>query len=126
MGVAIASLEARLPRPLITLIQGEKFTQELQAIIDQEGVTDIVVGLPRGLNGQDTEQTVKIANFSKQIKSDFNLPVHFQDEAVTSKQAQSELQARGKIYEKSDIDALAATYILEDWLSEHSDHKELR
>ena len=62
-----------------------------------------------------------IAEFTKQLKQSFNLPVYFQDEAVTSKQAEAELQARGKHYEKSDIDALAATYILEDWLGEHKE-----
>jgi RNase H-fold protein (predicted Holliday junction resolvase) len=41
-----------------------------------------------------------------------------QDEAATSRQAESELQARGKPYSKEDIDALSATYILEDFISE--------
>lgn len=122
VGVAIASLDVRLPRPLTTLIQGESFLQELKQIITDESVSDLVIGLPRGLDGQTTEQTVAIANFTKELKQHFNLPVHFQDEAVTSKQAESELQSRRKSYVKSDIDALAATYILEDWFA---DHKEL-
>jgi RNase H-fold protein (predicted Holliday junction resolvase) len=35
---------------------------------------------------------------------------------VTSKQAEAELSSRGKPYSKADIDALAATYILDDFL----------
>ncbi len=42
-----------------------------------------------------------------------------QDEAVTSKHAEAELESRGKPYERGDIDALAATYILQDWLAEN-------
>jgi RNase H-fold protein (predicted Holliday junction resolvase) len=42
-----------------------------------------------------------------------------QDEAVTSKRAEAELEARGKPYQRGDIDALAATYILEDFLAGH-------
>lgn len=122
VGLAVASLAARLPHPLTTLIQGENFFGELRKIIEEESVTDLVVGLPRGLDGQTTEQTVTIANFTKELKREFGLPVHFQDEAVTSKQAESELQSKRKTYAKSDIDALAATYILEDWFA---DHKEL-
>ncbi len=121
VGVAIGSFAARLPQPLTTLINDENLVSELKRIIDTESVTDLVIGLPRGLQGQDTEQTIEIATFAKQLKQELNLTVHFQDEAVTSKQAESELQARGKTYDKSDIDALAATYILEDWFVGHKD-----
>jgi putative Holliday junction resolvase len=119
VGIAVASLIARLPSPLTTLEQGEKFFDELRAIVERESVSDFVVGLPRGLEGQSTEQTVETASFAKLLKEHFDLPVHFQDEAVTSRQAESELQARSANYTKADIDALAATYILEDWLREH-------
>ncbi len=119
--MAIASYSARLPRPLTTLIQGEGFLDELKKIVEAEDVSDIVIGLPRGMQGQDTEQTIAIATFAKEIKHQIDLPVHFQDEAVTSKLAESELQARGKNYAKADIDALAATYILEDWFADHKD-----
>jgi RNase H-fold protein (predicted Holliday junction resolvase) len=47
------------------------------------------------------------------------LPISWQDEAVTSVRAEEELRARGKPYVREDIDALAATYILEDYLHEH-------
>lgn len=119
VGLAVASMEARLPRPLTTLLRGENFFKELKEVIRQEAVTDLIVGLPRGLDGQSTEQTAEIERFSAQLQAEIDLPVHFQDEAVTSKQAEDELQSRGKTYEKSDIDALAATYILEDWLANY-------
>jgi RNase H-fold protein (predicted Holliday junction resolvase) len=38
---------------------------------------------------------------------------------LTSKLAETELEKRGKPYKKSDIDALAATYILDDYISAH-------
>jgi RNase H-fold protein (predicted Holliday junction resolvase) len=44
--------------------------------------------------------------------------VVFQDEALTSRKAESELNKRGKPYAKGDVDALAATYILEDYLTQ--------
>jgi len=40
------------------------------------------------------------------------------DEALTSVRAKEELQSRGKPYEKGDVDALAATLILDDYLKE--------
>lgn len=116
IGVAVASLEARLATPLTTL-DAEDYLPGLKEIIAAESVRHIVVGLPRSLSGQETGQTREIQIFSESIKS-LGLPIYFQDESVTSKQAEAELQARGKPYQKADIDALAATYILEDWLNE--------
>lgn len=116
VGVAVASLAARLPRPLTTLERDGSFWQALQKLLDDEGTETLVVGLPRGLEGQSTAQTSATETFVSELKRHFDLLVHFQDEAVTSKQAEAELQARGKPYKLGDIDALAATYILEDYL----------
>jgi len=119
VGVAIVSLVARLPRPLTTLQQGDNFLSSLEQIIHQEAVGALVIGLPRGLDGQTTAQTKLTAEFSQQLQQHFQLPVYMQDEALTSKKAETELQARGKVYDRAEIDALAATYILEDFLAEH-------
>jgi len=117
IGVATASLAAGLPRPLTTLEHDDGFFTALQAIIDSENAGTLVVGLPRGLDGQHTDQTQAVEAFTEELRERCGLPVHLQDEAVTSKQAETELQARGKPYRRGDIDALAATYILEDWLA---------
>jgi putative Holliday junction resolvase len=121
IGVAIASLAARLPRPLTTLAAGEAFLVALKGIIESEDVGSLVVGLPRGLNGQETNQTKAVEAFVAELSQQVDLPVHLQDEAVTSKQAEAELEARGKTYQRGDIDALAATYILEDFLAGHQE-----
>jgi putative pre-16S rRNA nuclease len=118
VGVAIASSIARLPRPLVTLGRGDDFVKKLQTVIEGENVTVLVVGLPRGLSGQHTAQTAAVESFTHELRRLIDLPIHFQDEAVTSKKAEAELQARGKPYQPGDIDALAATYILEDYLSD--------
>ena len=118
VGVAIASLAARLPRPLITLQQDDTFWPTLESIVEVEGVTKLIVGFPRGLQGQHTAQTEAIEAFVEELKQHFPLPVIMQDEALTSKHAEDELRARGKPYEREDIDSLAATYILEDFLKE--------
>jgi putative Holliday junction resolvase len=119
VGVAVASLAARLARPLTTLERGENFLQALTQLIDEEHVGHIVIGYPRGMQGQVTQQTEAIEAFSEDIRQHINIPISYQDEAVTSRQAEAELQARGRPYKKGDIDALAATYILEDYLTEH-------
>lgn len=117
VGIAVASLAARLPRPLTTLQRGESFIEELGTIIKNEGAGVIVIGLPRGLDGQRTAQTAATEQLTEEVRQTFGLPVHFQDEALTSRKAEHELEARGKDYTRADIDALAATYILEDFLA---------
>ena len=110
---------ARLPRPLITLDRERDFFIELQNLISVEEAGAVVVGFPRGMQGQSTAQTESIQDFVEELKQHILLPIVFQDEALTSKKAESELEARGANYSKADIDALAATYILEYFLSEH-------
>ena len=78
-----------------------------------------MIGLPRGLDGQETAQTMTVRAFGTMLGKALKLPVHWQDEALTSVQAASELEQRGKAYRKADIDSLAAVYILEDYLHEH-------
>lgn len=120
VGVAVATVVARLPHPLITLhAQDEHFMAALESIVEVENVTTLVVGYPRGMQGQHTAQTEAIEAFAQRLREHFALPIHFQDEALTSKHAEAELRARGKPFDKGDIDALAATYILEDWLTQH-------
>ena len=119
VGVAIASAHAQLPRPLITLSNNESFTEQLQQLIKNELIGKLVIGLPRGLNGQDTPQTAYVREFTENLQTAVELPVTFQDEALSSTRAKQELEARGKLYQKGDVDALAATYILEDYLIEN-------
>ncbi len=119
VGLAVATVQARLARPLITLIQDETFFDTLASIIEVEGAQVVVVGFPRGMQGQHTSQTDAIESFVEQLKQHVALPIHMQDEALTSRHAEAELKARGRAYDKGDIDALAATYILDDFLQEH-------
>jgi len=119
IGVAIASLTARLPQPLCTLQHTEQIWDNIKATCEEQNVVAIVVGLPRNLNGDETAQTTEVRDFINMLKTHIKLPVYLQDEAGTSKQAETELINRGKKFDKGMIDALAATYILDDYLKTH-------
>ena len=111
-GVAIGNSLARLARPLVTL-PTDQFAAAFAELAKQESPDIVVVGLPRNLSGQPTQQTAYVEDFVRQQLATYT--VVFQDEAVTSKKAEAELAARKKPYTKADIDALAATYILQDY-----------
>lgn len=119
IGVAVAGAQARLAGPLTTLIRSESTNQAIQQLIDEHDAQVLVVGLPRGLEGQHTAQTMAVEEFKAALERHLNIPVYWQDEALTSRQAESELESRGRPYKKEDIDALSATYILEDFMGDH-------
>lgn len=116
VGVAIASTIAKLPRPLTVLSNDASIWEELQKLITTEGVGVVVVGLPRSLKGEDTAQTRYVRNFADDLAKKTGVKIFMQDEALTSRQAEAELRSRRGQFAKGDVDALAATYILEDYL----------
>jgi len=119
MGVAIASLEARLAHPLVTIEAEDEhtFIVKLKELIDEHEVGTVVVGLPRGMDGQETNQTRLTREFARRLKDEAKVKIYLQDEAGTSLQAEEELQDKNQPYTKGDIDKLAAALILHDWLA---------
>jgi putative Holliday junction resolvase len=120
IGVALASLTARLPAPLQTIdrIASPDFLGDIKRIIQDNDIATIIVGLPRGLSGQETHQTATTRAFAAELGEHVSVPVIFQDEAGTSYEAEELLKQRGKNYQKADIDAEAACIILRDYLGE--------
>lgn len=116
VGVALANSVARFASPYATLINTDSIFEQIHDIIKRESVELVIVGLPRNLSGEDTDQTRYCRSFGAHLEA--FVPVAFQDEALTSRKAEAELKARGKAYDKADIDSLAATYILEDFLND--------
>ncbi len=119
IGVARASTIALLPEPLTTLLVTDQIYQEIGTLCRQEQASLLVVGLPQGLQGQNTAQTQAVQAFVTRLSHEVSIPVKMYNEAVTSKLAEEELSRRGSVYSKADIDALAATYILEGFIESH-------
>lgn len=118
-GVALANSIAKIANPLLTLSNPDTLIEDVKQLIDQHEVTTVVVGLPRGLDGQNTSQTAYVQNIAGELEKYLDMPIHFIDEAATSIKAETELKLQKKPYQKADVDKLAATYILEDFLGEH-------
>lgn len=121
IGVALARTDVKIASPLTTLEHNADVLQQIAQLVKENGVQTLVVGLPRGLDGQTTQQTEMVKAFVQELEKYLGMNIIFQDEALTSVKAENELAARSnKSYNKSDIDALAATYILEDYLGERT------
>ena len=121
IGVALAGGGVSFVKPLTTLEHTDNIFEEIAGLVQDNQVTVVVVGFPRGLEGQTTEQTRSVEAFVEDLKQYVTAPIQWQDETLTSVKAETELALRhkGGMYTKSDVDALAATYILEDYINEH-------
>lgn len=111
-GVARLSTVARLAEPLPVITMDEHFITNVANIATEYGAVAVVAGLPRGLDGQETEQTAWARKLTEELKNGLELPIFLLDEAVTTKQAELRAQAG------QDIDSVAAGIILEDFAAE--------
>ncbi len=116
VGVAIASIIARIANPLTTLDNNEELLSNIDRLIIEYNVDLVVVGYPRGMDGQITAQTKIVDKFIERLTQS-GLRVVTVDESLTSVQAEAELAQSKRPFEKGQVDALAATYILEDYLT---------
>jgi putative pre-16S rRNA nuclease len=113
VGLSTATDEAKLASPLKAISPGE-----LVSFIKDNGPYDrVVLGLPRSLDGHDTPQTLAVRHFADDVLwRKLNIEPILQDEAGTSALAEDRLKESGRDYQKGDIDAEAATIILQDYL----------
>lgn len=122
IGVAISDPFNEYAMPCETYFRTRNFEADVAAIakIAQErGVGVIVCGMPVNFDGTQSVQTVKTQAFIEALKTKTGLPVAIEDERFTTMQAR-ETQIMGGIKRderKKTIDSIAASYILESWLS---------
>ncbi len=122
IGVAISDPFNEYAMPCETYVRTGKFHADVQAIADiaaERGVGVIVCGIPYNFDGSDSVQTVKTQEFIAALKEKTDIPVVLEDERFTTMQAR-ETQIMGGIKRedrKKTIDSIAASYILESYLS---------
>jgi len=115
IGVAVADDSVRIAVPFTTIeVDGTELTSIAELVI-QQGADTLVVGYPRNQQGEATAQTNYVEKFAEQLK-DMGPTIVFQDESLTSVIAEQRLVAQKKPYTKGDIDANAASIILQDYL----------
>jgi len=105
----------------IAVIQGQKeLIKKISEIIEAESVDAVVLGLPLNMDGSEGAQTRLVFKFAEQLKDHLHIPVHFQDERLSSFSAEEKLASanftRGK--KRKRLDAVAAAEILEAFLEQ--------
>jgi putative holliday junction resolvase len=85
---------------------------------EDDGLAEIVVGLPAHLDGTPSPATARVLAFVDALKRRTPLAVHTEDERLSSTEAESRLALRERDWRKRKqrLDAAAAAVILQDYL----------
>lgn len=95
----------------------------LGELIKEYDVTKVVVGLPKNMNNSIGPRAEASMSYGKQVEELFHLPVEYQDERLTTVQAERMLieQANtSRAKRKKVIDKVAAVMILQNYLDRAS------
>lgn len=96
----------------------EKDFNRLQELISEYEVHELVVGMPKNMNGTKGERAEKTEEFVEKMKEVIDLPVTYWDERLSTVMAERQLIAAdvSRKKRKSVIDKMAAVVILQGYL----------
>ncbi|MBR0146346.1 MAG: Holliday junction resolvase RuvX [Eubacterium sp.] len=132
VGVALSDALLLTAQPYETITrekpaQLRKTVQRIEAIIAEEEVTELVLGLPKNMNNTEGERAEETRAFQEMLERRTLLPVHLVDERLTTVEADRILEETGVAHSgrKEHIDKMAAAIILQNYLDKrHSERSE--
>ena len=120
MGIAVSDELGILAHPLefIPADPFDKFLTRLKEILGEREIEQILVGMPRNMDGSYGPQALKVQDFVAALKKSVLQPIKTWDERLTTVQAAGALRASGKKAEqqKEKVDAAAAAVLLQGYL----------
>ena len=94
--------------------------EALAALVEREGVTHLVVGLPLNADGSEGRQARRAVAFAHLIERVLGLPTTMWDERLSTREAEAIVRAQGRstrrVREAGQVDAIAAAVILQEYL----------
>lgn len=121
VGLAITDPDDKITLRYGSIDQKEKpAITEIMKIIEQENIKKVIVGMPIGLSGQDSEQTTKTKQFTEALKTEVGKEIDIctNTETYTSKEAKRTLSQEGK-KDITEEHSEAARLILENYIQSH-------
>jgi putative Holliday junction resolvase len=123
IGVAVGQLTTATANSLQTLrsLNQTPNWQAIEQLVTEWQPAGFVVGISRQLDGTDNPVTARMLKFCRQLNGRFNLPVHQQDETLTT------FEAKQMLFDDVHVNAtklwavqdeLAAQLILQSWLNQ--------
>ncbi len=119
VGLALGDTDSRIATPWAVLPNEGTLPllAKIHEIVTRDLVEEIVIGVPRPLKDQASEnqQVRAVREFAEQLKG-LGLPIHEENEVLTSRLAAQQAAQAG---ERDKRDDLAAANILQTWLDRH-------
>ena len=126
IGLAISDATGLLARPWKTLARQGNPSQVAAALASEiaglqseaDSLQAVVLGFPRRLNGEEHGQSRTVRTMADQLRRVVTLPIHLQDERLSSRAAEALLARTEKDWRKRKLllDAASAAVILQDYL----------
>jgi len=119
-GIASGDDVLRLATPVKVIeASGDALWRALDAVVSEHGPDAIVIGLPLHMDGRESPRSAAVRAFGATAGTRWSLPVHFQDERLTSFDADQRMARSGRTHaqKKAIRDAIAACALLEDFLA---------
>ena len=115
-GLASGDTETRTAFPIETLhvARGEALVRAVCKAADEHAADAIVIGLPLNMDDTEGPRAAISRSFGNAVAELSSLPVHYQDERLTSFEA--DMRLRGQSNAPGN-DAMAAVVLLEEFLA---------
>ena len=119
IGVAVGQRITGTASAVTTLAaqDGQPDWSQIEQLLADWRPQALVVGLPLALDGSHTDVTRAAERFARRLHGRFQLPVHLQDERLSSHAAE---HWRTDANRRDGLDEAAARIILQDWLDSHN------
>ena len=120
VGLAISDEMAMIAQPLefVNAQPETKLFAHIAEIVSQRSVGEIVVGMPRNMDGSFGPAAEKVREFITALQQSVNVPIKTWDERLTSVQANRILIEGGvrRAQRKEKVDQTAAAILLQSYL----------
>ena len=119
IGVASSDPSGILATPVETVARGEGDVARLAHLVTEFEAVRIYIGLPRSLSGREGPAAERVRAFAQEVADLVApIPVHLQDERLTTVSAEAMLRERGRKGQKRRqvVDQAAAVLILQSAL----------
>lgn len=120
-GLAICDPAETIASPLAVVESQKGLIKKIADTVEAENVGAIVLGLPLNMDDSEGAQAKLVIKFAEQLKEYLAIPIHLQDERLSSFSAEDKLTSakfpKGK-KRKKHLDAIAAAEILEAFLEQ--------
>ena len=124
VGIAASDPLGMMAHPLEFILAEpfDAFLERLQEILAERETEQIIVGMPRNMDGSIGSQALKVEDFVAILRKSVTVPVCTWDERLTTVMAEDKLREAGMSVRtaKKKVDAAAAAVMLQDYMDSFS------